>query len=96
MKFPKLHLATSVTNRILNIWDEVEPPREPPVPSIPPPVPDPSAEGEVLDTALTGVPDTAPTGATAPVANTPAGQAVVSEALQGNGAVSDLLFNRNS
>lgn len=61
IRFPRMHIATSVVNRILNAADELEtaadrrnPPataafrREPPVPA----VPDPTIEGAELDAAL--------------------------------------------
>jgi hypothetical protein len=51
IKFPKVHIAASVVNRIMNVRDEIDAtaaaraPREPNVP-------DPTAEGEVIDAKL--------------------------------------------
>lgn len=55
MKFPKMHIAASVVNRILNAKDEIEAGRmtsEPTEPTIPPSVPDPAMEGAQLDLNL--------------------------------------------
>lgn len=51
IKFPKVHIAASVVNRILNVRDELgasAPARAPVAPN----VPDPTAEGDVIDAKL--------------------------------------------
>lgn len=50
IKFPKVHIATSVMNRILNLHDEIETARAPA--SDRSPALDPSGQGAVLDAAL--------------------------------------------
>ena len=51
IKFPKVHIATSVVNRILNIADGLE--QEAPGIAAPPPtVPDPTVEGQAIDAQL--------------------------------------------
>jgi len=56
VKFPRIHIAESVVNRILNTYDEIElsrQPVEPPtMPEAPPTVPDPAVEGAVLQGEL--------------------------------------------
>lgn len=57
IRFPKVHIAASVTNRILNVADEIERKRElrqqrPAVPSPTPNVPNPAFGGTVLDQSL--------------------------------------------
>lgn len=55
IRFPKLHIATSVTNRILNIADEIDaaaPIPAVPAPKEPPAVPDPGPSGAQLDAQL--------------------------------------------
>lgn len=55
MRFPKMHLATSVVNRILNMADEIAP-QAPPL-SAPPPIPETSVQSATLDKQLaTGAP----------------------------------------
>lgn len=54
VRFPKLHIATSVVNRIMNIHDELESKEKAPsaVP-LPSPMPvDPTLEGTMLNAAL--------------------------------------------
>lgn len=65
IKFPRLHIATSVQNRILNVRDELEGgsriPAAAPSPVPPPVVPDPAPVGAVLDVkANTPPPDELP------------------------------------
>ena len=64
-KFPQLHIATSVVNRIMNLRDSVEPLVAPkPTPTIP----DPSMEGGALDAQLLSpTPPVATGGDVAPV-----------------------------
>jgi len=50
IKFPKVHIATSVVNRILNVHDEVA--AKAAKVSRDPAVPDPTAEGSVIDAKL--------------------------------------------
>jgi hypothetical protein len=53
IKFPSVHIAESVVNRILNLRDELGASRAPPpAPSAPPAVPDPSGQGALLDAEL--------------------------------------------
>lgn len=55
IKFPKLHIAQSVTNRILNVANDIETrsaAMTPPTPSTAPPVPDPGPIGAAVETAL--------------------------------------------
>lgn len=59
IRFPKMHIATSVVNRILNAADDLEPPRAAPVPHAPA-VPDPTAEGAAIDRALASPPGPVP------------------------------------
>lgn len=78
IKFPKLHIAQSVTNRILNVAHDIEARtaslQPPTVPSTPPPVPDPGPIGDAVAGALAQP--------TAPVAADPAlAQAVVADAV---------------
>lgn len=65
IKFPRMHIATSVVNRILNAADEIERSRpqaaqEPVAAPIAPTVPDPSVEGAALDSALQTQPPAMP------------------------------------
>lgn len=57
IKFPKLHVAESVVNRIMNTADEIRTARQArksvPVP-INPTVPDPTMEGAELDMKMSG------------------------------------------
>lgn len=50
IKFPKVHIATSVVNRILNLRDEVA--ARAALASRDPQVPDPALAGDVLDAKL--------------------------------------------
>ena len=50
IRFPRIHLAESVSNRILNIADGV--PSSPVLPMAPPIQPDVPAQGAVLDAQL--------------------------------------------
>jgi hypothetical protein len=54
IRFPKMHIAQSVVNRILNAHDELEAsmPTLAPEPTPAPHVPDPTLEGAELDLAL--------------------------------------------
>jgi hypothetical protein len=55
IKFPRVHLAQSVVNRILNTRDELQRSSSapaPPTPTPPPVVPDPTLEGAELDNNL--------------------------------------------
>lgn len=52
IKFPKVHIATSVVNRIMNLRDELNAPPAPKV-SRAPSVPDPTLEGDALTAKLT-------------------------------------------
>ena len=45
-KFPQIHIATSVVNRLLNLRDSIQPPA---VVSPVPNVPDPTMEGGAID-----------------------------------------------
>lgn len=51
MKFPSMHIAESVVNRILNTWDEIPSPAPAAAPA--PEVPNPAPQGAALDQALT-------------------------------------------
>lgn len=51
IRFPKMHIAESVVNRILNLRDEL-PPVHRPMPTPTPNVPDPNVQGLQLDQAL--------------------------------------------
>lgn len=67
IKFPRLHIAQSVTNRILNVAHDIESRSATIAPSTPsptPPVPDPGPMGAQVDAALSTP--------TAPVAADPA------------------------
>lgn len=55
IKFPRVHVAESVVNRILNTRDELKAGRSPapaPTPAPAPPVPDPTIPGAELDLEL--------------------------------------------
>lgn len=55
IKFPKIHVATSVVNRILNVAEELESQRirrQKASMPIAPNVPDPSLQGQQIDQAL--------------------------------------------
>lgn len=55
IRFPKMHIAQSVVNQILNAHDEIERSIAPPVAAEPreaPDVADPTLEGAMLDTKL--------------------------------------------
>jgi len=54
VRLPKMHIATSVVNRILNAYDEINQMQAPTVPTLSemPNVPDPSIEGANLDLGL--------------------------------------------
>lgn len=53
IKFPSVHIATSVQNRILNVRDELEghgaQPKQPPAPVPPPVLPDTELPGAIID-----------------------------------------------
>ena len=50
MRFPKMHIAQSVTNRIMNIANKVQPATG--QATMPPAVPQPQAMGKAIDQAL--------------------------------------------
>lgn len=53
IKFPKLHIAQSVTNRILNVADELDDGEAQEATSIvPPSLPDRDTAGDAIDVAL--------------------------------------------
>lgn len=53
IKFPKLHIAQSVMNRILNLQDELEAGEAEPVSAVSPPsIPEATGAGQALDVAL--------------------------------------------
>jgi len=68
IKFPKVHIAASVVNRILRVADGMAPAPPPATTTPPPSVPDTASQSLALDSALaTGVPalpgiDAAPDG----------------------------------
>lgn len=83
IKFPKMSVATSTVNRILNIWDEVDQlALAAPLPAAQPYVPDTAAQGAQLDAALSQ-----------PVAGDagPAGAAVAEGAAAGRSPLDALL-----
>lgn len=103
IRFPKMHVATSVVNRILNISDELETakprqvePQEPAVVdtvgellgSMTPAVPDPTQAGQQLDLALGQPPAQMP-----PLSDDPASAtaAAVEPILQGGTALEGLV-----
>lgn len=51
MRFPQIHIAESVVNRILNVADELEPVGQADI-NAPPPVTDPTRQSAALDLAL--------------------------------------------
>ena len=52
IKFPKVHIAESVTNRILNIAEDLDASQRPPEIRTPPPLPDTISQSFALDQAL--------------------------------------------
>jgi hypothetical protein len=52
IKFPRVHIAESVVNRILNLRDELQAPAPAAVDSAPPAVPDPAGQGALIDAQL--------------------------------------------
>ncbi|HET7135188.1 MAG TPA: hypothetical protein VFJ25_04655 [Casimicrobiaceae bacterium] len=52
IQFPKLHIATSVTNRILNVADEIARHRRPSTKAAAASAPDQVPEGQALDAAI--------------------------------------------
>lgn len=81
MRFPKMHIAQSVTNRIMNLANSVAPRIE--VDRAAPAVPDPSQMGVAIDQALAQPPGqmAAPEGAEA---------AVIGAALDGTSSADEL------
>ena len=53
IRFPKVHIAASVVNRILNVRDAIDARPAARAPSSEPRVPDPTLEGAVIDEKLT-------------------------------------------
>ena len=52
IKFPKMHIAASVTNRILNVMDELEEKKGPETPITPPSIPEPDTSGDAIEVKL--------------------------------------------
>lgn len=59
IKFPKVHIAQSVVNRILNVADDLDTERSAPTIDVPT-VPDPAMAGARLDQALSAPPPAIP------------------------------------
>jgi hypothetical protein len=59
LKFPRMHIAQSVVNRIINIANQVQPSSEPAPIDLIPNVPDPTAQGAAIDAAISTPPGAA-------------------------------------